>query len=115
MADQFLYVTSTGWKTGNPHRIEIWFVEHGQRYYILSEGGTSAHWVQNIAYNPQVSFSVNGRTFEGIARKVDTEKEPDLSAAVSKLMSAKYGWSGGLIVELDPLGPRSGKQAARPT
>lgn len=115
MADQFLYMTSTGWKTGNPHRIEIWYVEHSQRYYVLSEGGTSAHWVQNIAHNPQVSFSVNGRTFEGSARKVDAEKEPELSAAVSKLMNAKYGWSGGLIVELDPLGSRSGNQAVRPT
>jgi deazaflavin-dependent oxidoreductase (nitroreductase family) len=104
MADQaqFLYMTSRGWKTGNPHRIEIWFVEHGKRYYIVSEGGTGAHWVQNIARNPQVSFSVNGKTFEGTARKVDAEKEPELSAVVSGLMSAKYGWSDGLIVELAP-------------
>jgi len=99
---QFLYMTSVGWKTGNPHMIEIWFVEHGNRYYIVSEGGVSAHWVQNITQNPHVSFSVNGKTFEGAARKVDTEKEPDLLVLVSKLMSKKYGWSNGLIVELTP-------------
>jgi deazaflavin-dependent oxidoreductase (nitroreductase family) len=104
MADptQFMYMTSMGWKTGIPHRIEIWFVEHGKRYYIVSEGGTGAHWVQNIARNPQVSFSVIGKTFEGTAQKVDAEKEPELLTAVSRLMSAKYGWSDGLIVELAP-------------
>src|SRR4051794_29335805 len=99
---QFLYMTSMGWKTGNPHMIEIWFVEHNKRYYIISEGRATAHWAQNITHNPQVSFSVNGKTFEGAARKVDAEKEPELSAIVSKLVSAKYGWSDGLIVELSP-------------
>jgi deazaflavin-dependent oxidoreductase (nitroreductase family) len=99
---QFLYMTSTGWKTGHPHKIEIWFVEYTNRYYIISEAGASAHWAQNIAHNPQVSFSVNGETFEGAARKVDAKKEPELSAIVSKLMSAKYGWSDGLIVEISP-------------
>jgi deazaflavin-dependent oxidoreductase (nitroreductase family) len=95
-------MTSMGWKTGNSHRIEIWFVEHNNRYYILSERGINTHWVQNIEHNPQVSFSVNGRTFEGRARKVDAKMEAELSSIVSKLMRAKYGWGEGLIVELAP-------------
>ena len=104
MADQtqFLYITSIGWKTGNPQRIEIWFVEYNKKYYILSEGGASAHWVQNISHNPHVSFNVNDAAFAGTARKVDAEKEPELSAAVLKLMEAKYRWNEGLIVELVP-------------
>ncbi len=100
---QFLYITSTGWKTGNPHRIEIWFVEYNKRYYILSEGGMSAHWVQNISHNPQVSFSINEMNFAGTVRKLDAEKEPKLSATVLKLMDAKYKRNEGLIVELVPV------------
>lgn len=95
-------MTSTGWKTGNPHRIEIWFVEYNKKYYILSEGWAGAHWVQNISHNPRVSFSVNGMNFAGTARKVDAEKESELSATVSQLMDAKYRWNEGLIIELAP-------------
>ena len=36
---QFPYLTTHGWKTGKQHRIEIWFVEHNERYDInLSNG-----------------------------------------------------------------------------
>ena len=99
---QFLDMISLGWKTGNPHRIEIWFVEYNEKYYILSELETRAHWVQNISHNPQVSVSVNGLTFEGTAHILDSEKKQELATAVRKLMEAKYQWSGGLIVELVP-------------
>ncbi len=100
---QFLYLTTTGWKTGNQHSIEIWFVQYKERYYILSEQLESAHWVQNIKHNPTVSFSINDNAYKGTARIVDQEKESALSAEVLKLMDTKYKWSQGLIVELIPL------------
>jgi deazaflavin-dependent oxidoreductase (nitroreductase family) len=100
---QFLYLTTLGWKSGKEHRIEIWFVEHNKRYYIISERLDSAHWVQNIKHNPAVSFSIDNRIFEGSARIVDQEKEAALSAEVLKLMDIKYKWSQGLIVELTPI------------
>lgn len=97
-------MTTHGWRSGNQHRIEIWFVEYNERYYIISERLEGAHWVQNIKHNPTVSFSINdNRIFKGNARIVDQEKESSLSAEVSKLMNTKYKWSQGLIVELTPL------------
>ena len=81
-------------------RIEIWFVEHKERYYIMSELHKHAHWVQNIMHNPRVSFTVNDKIFTGTARIVEKNKEPKLAAEVSNLMSTKYGWNEGLIVEL---------------
>jgi deazaflavin-dependent oxidoreductase (nitroreductase family) len=96
-------LTTTGWKTGNKHRIEIWFVEYDERYYIISERLESAHWVQNIKHNATVSFSINDKVFKGNARIVDQEKEPALSAEVLKLMDRKYKWSQGLIIELTPI------------
>ena len=93
-----------GWKTGKQHRIEIWFVEHNGRYYIISERLDSAHWVQNIKHNPVVSFSVNDKVIiKGNARIVDQEKESALAAEVLKLMNTKYKWSQGLVVELMPI------------
>jgi deazaflavin-dependent oxidoreductase (nitroreductase family) len=99
---QFLYLTTTGWKTGNQHRIEIWFVEYNKRYYIMSERRDNSHWVQNIIRNSRVSFTVSYKIFDGTARIVHQNIESKLAAEVSKLMDAKYGWEGGLIVELLP-------------
>ena len=98
----FLYLTTTGWKSGNPHEIEIWFTELDGRYYLISEGGERAHWVQNLRRQPQMSFRVGGRTFQGTGRVVDAEGEPELHATVSKLFTKKYDWAEGLIVELRP-------------
>jgi deazaflavin-dependent oxidoreductase (nitroreductase family) len=99
---QFLYLYTIGWKTGKQHRIEIWFAEYNERYYIMSERRKQAHWIQNIIHNPRVSFTVNNTTFEGMARIIDQDWEPKLAAEVSKLMSTKYRWDKGLIVEIIP-------------
>ena len=99
---QFLYLTTSGWKTGWQHRIEIWFVELAGKYYIVSEHREHSHWVQNIIHDPQVSFSVGDRRFCGAARTIDAHREPVLANEVSKLMDTKYRWSRGLIVELTP-------------
>jgi deazaflavin-dependent oxidoreductase (nitroreductase family) len=96
-------LTTLGWKTGKQHRIEIWFVEHNNGYYIISERLEGAHWVQNIKHNATVSFSINDRIFKGNARIVDQEKEAALAAEVFKLMDTKFKWSQGLIVELTPI------------
>jgi hypothetical protein len=85
------------------HRIEIWFVELNERYYIISERLEGAHWVQNIKHNPAVSFSIHDKIFKGSSRIVDQENESALTAEVSKLMDTKYKWSQGLIVELTPI------------
>jgi hypothetical protein len=96
-------LTTRGWKTAKQHRIEIWFVEYNERYYIISEQLERAHWVQNIKHYPNVSFSINENVFKGTARIVDQEKESGLAGEVLKLMSTKYKWSQGLIVELTPM------------
>jgi deazaflavin-dependent oxidoreductase (nitroreductase family) len=96
-------LTTHGWKSGKEHRIEIWFVEHNKRYYIISERLEGAHWVQNIKHNAAVSFSINDKVFKGNARIVDQEKESAVSTEVSKLMDTKYKWGQGLIVELTPI------------
>ena len=99
-SSQFLYLTTIGWRSRKQHKIEIWFVEHKERHYIMSELKKKADWVQNIIRNPRVSFTINDTIFKGTARIVEQDKEPQLTAEVSKLMSTKYGWNGGLIVEL---------------
>ncbi len=108
--ETFLYLTTTGRKSGLPRQIEIWFVEREGRYYMVSEGYDSAQWVQNILHNPAVTFSVGTRDDQGAAlrptpargRTLHPAQDAGLVAAVSALMDAKYQWSEGLIVELTP-------------
>ncbi len=98
----YLYLTTTGWKTGQPHQIEIWFVAHKGQYYLVAETRDKAHWVQNIRRHSAVTFRVEGKTFQGTGRVVDPAQEPGLAAEVRALMDAKYDWSDGVIVELSP-------------
>jgi len=99
---QYLYLTTIGWKSGNPHEIEIWFVAHEGRYYLVSEKFERSHWVQNIQHQPSIVFRVGENTYNGVGRIVDAAAEPELARIISDLMGAKYNWSHGLIVELRP-------------
>lgn len=97
---QFLYLTTKGWKTGKLHKIEIWFVEHDKKYYILSERKKKAHWVQNILHDHKISYQVDTQVLTGYGRVIEGVAEKDLIQRVSALMDEKYGWSAGLIIEL---------------
>jgi len=99
---QFLYLITKGWKTGKHRKIEIWYVDYNDKYYIMSEHHKHTHWVQNIIHNPRVLFTINEKTFEGTARLVDQEKDTKLASQIANLMSAKYKWDRGLIVEIIP-------------
>ncbi len=108
MADTFLYLTTTGRTSGLPRSIEIWFVEHAGRYYIVSERREQSGWVKNLRKEPRVRFSVGTReapeaavaSTEGRGRVVADEDDLDLVRAVRALMDTKYKWSDGLVVEL---------------
>jgi deazaflavin-dependent oxidoreductase (nitroreductase family) len=98
----FLYLTTTGRRSGLPREIEIWFTEREGHYYLIAEHRERAHWVRNIQAQARVNVRLGDRRFEGTARLVDEASEPELSKAVKALSDAKYGWSDGLIVEISP-------------
>ena len=97
----YLYLTTTGRRTGLPREIEIWFTSYNGLHYLIAEFTTS-NWVRNIKANPAVTVRLGDRRFPAIARIISAEKEPQLHAAVRQLSSDKYGWGDGLIVELKP-------------
>jgi deazaflavin-dependent oxidoreductase (nitroreductase family) len=98
---RFLYLTTKGWKTGQEHEIEISFVKHDDKYYIMSETMDKAHWVQNIIHDPRIKFTIKHNTFSGIARIVDKINYPQLDFEILEFISSKP--VSGLIVELNPL------------
>jgi deazaflavin-dependent oxidoreductase (nitroreductase family) len=100
---QYLYLTTTGRRTGLPREVEIWFTERGGCYYLIAEHRERTHWVQNLLANPAVRFRVGDVTFTGRARVVDASADSELVRHVRALSDTKYGWSDGLIVELTPM------------
>ena len=88
----YLYLTTTGRVTSQPPEIEIWFTEHGGRFYLVAER-ECANWVRNIQSKPQVKVRVGDAEFNAIARVVHNGREPQLGASVRALFDAKYGWT----------------------
>ncbi|HWP43790.1 MAG TPA: nitroreductase family deazaflavin-dependent oxidoreductase [Blastocatellia bacterium] len=99
---QFLYLTTTGRKTGLPREIEIWFVEHEGRLYILAEMFYRAQWVKNIEKQPRVRVRLGEREFEATARPLDKRRDAKAWRTAQELSRKKYGWGEGLPVEIVP-------------
>lgn len=99
-AVQFLYLTTTGRVTGQPREIEIWFVEHEGKLYILAEHFHKTQWVKNILRNPRVRVRIEGRDFEATARVLDKKNDAALWKVAQDLEREKYGWGDGLPVEI---------------
>ena len=99
---QYLYLTTTGRRSGQPREIEIWFTRRDGRYYVVAETRERAHWIRNLQADPRVRWQVGEVGFTGLARAVDATVEPELSANVQALSERKYGWGDGLVVELTP-------------
>lgn len=97
----YLYLITTGRRSGQPREIEIWFTHRDGHYYVIAEFTTS-HWVQNLLSDPQVDVRLGEQRFSACARIVSPEAEAELSAAVQRLSREKYGWGEGLLVELTP-------------
>jgi deazaflavin-dependent oxidoreductase (nitroreductase family) len=102
---QYLYLTTTGWKSGRPHEIEMWFTSLDGRWYVLAELGERAHWVQNLRRDPRVHFRVGEVGYGGTARLLDEAAHPARAQRVRALSTEKYGWGGGAVVELEATEP----------
>lgn len=48
-------ITTTGRRSGRPHRIEIWFFREGDRIYLSSSPGRK-NWYANLLADPAFTF-----------------------------------------------------------
>ena len=99
---EYLYLTTTGRRTGQPREIEIWFTASEGRYYLVAEHHAKAQWARNVRVDPRVRVRVGDCKFAATARPIDATAESTLHDAIRALSIAKYGWGDGLIVELTP-------------
>jgi deazaflavin-dependent oxidoreductase (nitroreductase family) len=90
--EDFCYLTTTGRKSGLPRTIEIWFAMRGPTLYMLADGGSRSHWVQNLQLRPDVTVRVAGRELRGHARVLRSGPEEALARV---LLPEKYQPSYG--------------------
>ena len=90
--EAFCYITTTGRRTGNPHRIEIWFAGEpdGRTIYMLSYA--TADWVRNVMADPNVTVRIGDDEGPATGRVVEAGTDED--ALARRLVLAKYQQSG---------------------
>lgn len=89
----FCYLTTTGRITGNPHRIEIWFVLADQTVFLMAGDRDRSDWVRNLMITPDVELELGGRKRATRARVVEEASEEDTLAR--RLMLEKYASRDG--------------------
>ena len=62
-------ITTTGRKTGNPHRIEIVFHNVGGRLYVSGMPGFKRSYIANLTANPHFTFHLKRGVHADLAAK----------------------------------------------
>ena len=89
MADlPYCYLTTTGRRTGTPHRIEIWFALAEGVVYLLAGSGEQADWVRNLVVSPDAVLEIGPTKTNARARLLSAGSEED--ALARKLLLQKY-------------------------
>ena len=91
------HLTTTGRLSGNPHRIEIWFVFADETIYLMAGDRDRSDWVRNLMASPDVVVELGGRKRTTKARVVDDGTEEDATAR--RLMLEKYASGGDDLAE----------------
>lgn len=68
--EKYIYLTTRGRKTGNPHTVELWFALIDKKIY-LSHEGLYTDWMKNILKDSRVEFRIGKVRFRGNARIVE--------------------------------------------
>ncbi len=94
--EKYLYLTTTGRRTGRPHTVELWFaVARGTLY--LSHEGTYTDWMKNILRNPRVAFTIRDLTGSGLAHLVG--QGDAFERGKSALYRKYYGDAGQAVID----------------
>lgn len=80
--DDYCYLTTTGRRTGRPHRIEIWYATNQNTLYLLSGGGPTSDWVRNLLAQLTVEVEIGGEPHNARARVIEDGDESEQARAL---------------------------------
>lgn len=81
-------ITVTGRRSGRQITIPVWFVEEGERVYLLPMRGSDADWYRNLLNNPTIRVAVGGAEH---TTKVTPITDPSKVSEVVDRFRRKYG------------------------
>jgi deazaflavin-dependent oxidoreductase (nitroreductase family) len=81
-------LTVTGRKSGRESSRPIWFVEEGDRVFLLPLTGSGSNWYRNIVKTPEIRLAADGAELRATARPIDDEAGVE---EVVEKFGAKYG------------------------
>ena len=85
---QEVELTVTGRKTGREITNPVWFVQEGDRIYLLPVNGTDSDWYRNVLKDPTIRLAAGGTQVTARARPAE---DPAGVARVVDMFRAKYG------------------------
>jgi deazaflavin-dependent oxidoreductase (nitroreductase family) len=75
-------ITTTGRKSGEPRRIEIYFHQFDGQYYLTGRPGRRRDWEANIKANPQFTLHLTRGVIEDVPAVGEPEPDPDVRRAI---------------------------------
>lgn len=64
--EKYIYLTTIGGRSGNPHTVELWFVFIGGKIYLRHEGKYT-DWMKNIIKDDRIEFRIRDIPLKGRA------------------------------------------------
>jgi deazaflavin-dependent oxidoreductase (nitroreductase family) len=81
-------ITVIGRKSGHKISMPVWFVQEGEKLYLLPVQGSRTQWYKNVLQNPPIR--VDARGVEAEFQAVPITNPKDVKAVVEKFRE-KYG------------------------
>lgn len=94
-AERTIDITTTGAKSGEPRRIEIWFHKIDGHWFITGSPGRPRSWYANLVANPQFTFHLKHGVTADLAASARPITAADERRRVFTGMMARLPASGG--------------------
>ncbi len=91
--DLTIDITTTGSKTGQPRRIEIWFHNLDGELYLTGLPGTTG-WYANLCANPDFIFHLKESAQADLAARATPVLDPAMRRDIIARIQKKLGRSG---------------------
>jgi deazaflavin-dependent oxidoreductase (nitroreductase family) len=81
-------LTVTGRRSGRESTRPVWFVEEGEKLFLLPVGGSDSNWYKNLVKTPTVGVAADGAEFRTDAKPIKDAAGVD---GVVERFRARYG------------------------
>jgi deazaflavin-dependent oxidoreductase (nitroreductase family) len=93
-------ITTTGRRSGQPRRVEIWFHNIDGRIIITGTPGPRS-WLANLAANPDFTFHLKGTVRADLPARARLITDPDERRAI--MSAPETGWYRDQVGGIEPL------------